>query len=79
MPRYRFDFLLPTGDLLATHEIDYANDQAAVAGGHLINGCPTIGHCFQVWRDSALIHWHYNVPATPQPDETSEGSKRALG
>jgi hypothetical protein len=38
MPCYRFDFLAASGDTFATHEIDYPDDQAAIAAGHEING-----------------------------------------
>jgi len=44
--------------VFATHEIDYANDDAAIAGGHLINRDPPIGCCcFKVWRDGELIYF----------------------
>lgn len=62
MPLYRFDFYRGEGDLLATHEIDYENDQAAIEGGHLINGFPSIGCGSRVWRDGQLTHWHHNAP-----------------
>jgi hypothetical protein len=61
MPQYRFDFLRSAGDVFATHEIDYDSDEAAIAAGHAINGSPSIGSCFQVWRGGDIIHWHYNV------------------
>ena len=60
MSRYRFDFLRSEGDVFATHEIDYDSDEAAIVGGHSINGSPPIGCCFQVWRDDQVVHWHYN-------------------
>lgn len=60
MPQYRFDFLGADGEVFATHEIDYDTDEAAIAGGHLINGDPPIGCCYQVWRGGQLIDWHRN-------------------
>jgi hypothetical protein len=67
MRRYRFDFLRSGGDVFATHEIDYDSDEAAIAAGHAINGCPPIGSGFQVWRDGELIYRHCNAP--PGGDE----------
>jgi hypothetical protein len=75
MIRYRFVFLGDAGDLIATHEIDYDSDKAAIAGGHLINGSPPIGCCFHVWREDELIHWHYNVPhRSPGADKALAGA-----
>jgi hypothetical protein len=71
MPRYRFDFYHAKHDRLATHEIDYADDEAAIAGGHLINGSPTIGCCFEMWRDGQLIHRHHNAPHDDGADEAT--------
>lgn len=62
MPLYRFEFLHTDGETFATHEIGYDNDAAAIAGGHLINGDPPIGCCFQIWRDGELIYSHSNSP-----------------
>jgi len=75
MNRYRFVFFRDAGDLIAAHEIDYASDKAAIAGGHLINGSPPIGCCFHVWRDRELIHRHYNVPhCSPGADTALAGA-----
>jgi hypothetical protein len=73
MSRYRFDFLCAEGDVFATHEIDYDNDEAATAAGHTINGSPPIGDSFQVWRYGDLIHWHHNVPESALGAEESVG------
>lgn len=62
MLRYRIDFLRAGDDVFATHEIDYANDAAAIAGAHLINEPTPIGCCFQVWRNGEVIHRHHNGP-----------------
>jgi hypothetical protein len=62
MPRYRFDFLAASGATFAMHEIDYADDQAAIVAGHEINGSPSIGACFKIWRDDRLIYHHRNEP-----------------
>ena len=66
MARYRFDFLGADGEVFATHEIDYANDEAAITGGHLINGHPPIGRGFQVWRDGESIYSHDNAVSGPE-------------
>jgi hypothetical protein len=63
---YRFDFLGADGEVFATHEIDYANDEAAIAGGHLINGDPPIGRSFQIWRDGVLIYLYDNPDSGPE-------------
>jgi hypothetical protein len=60
MPRYHFDFKNESGITFATHEVDYVDDHAAVEAGHLINGFPFIGCCFQIWREGRLVHWHHN-------------------
>jgi hypothetical protein len=60
MHRYRFDFLRSDGGVFATHEIDYATDRAAIAGGHLINSPTPIGRSFTVWREDELNHHHEN-------------------
>ena len=62
MLRYRIDFLHTNGDVFAMHEIDYADDRAAIAGAHLINGFPTIGAAFKVWREDCLVYHHCNEP-----------------
>lgn len=64
MLRYRIDFLGDTGDVFATHELNYADDQAAISGGHKINGSFTIGTCFKIWRNGELIHSHVNAPSS---------------
>jgi hypothetical protein len=75
MPRYRFDFLRPEGDIFAAHEIDYVSDEAAIIAGHTINGSPPIGCSFQIWRADSLIHWHYNVPlSSGGADEATESA-----
>jgi hypothetical protein len=79
MPRYRFDFLRSEGGVLATHEIDYDSDEAAIAAGHTINGSPPIGGGFQVWRDGELIHQHRNTPqSAPGADEEPEGDSDSV-
>jgi hypothetical protein len=60
MSCYRIDFLHESGQVFATHEIDYADDWAAIASAHLINGFPSIGAGFQVWRGDRLIYHHHN-------------------
>jgi hypothetical protein len=62
MPRYRIDITFAESDRLAMHEVDYDDDQAAIQGGHAINGFPTIGAGFRVWRDDELVYWHANGP-----------------
>ena len=48
---------------MAMHEIDYANDRAAIVGTHLINGSQTIGVAFKVWREDRPVYHHRNGPA----------------
>jgi len=60
MSRYRFDFFASGNNLVATHEIDYSCDQAAIKAGHEINGHPTIGCCFKIWHGDRLVLWHRN-------------------
>jgi hypothetical protein len=60
MSRYRIDFLHESGQVFATHEIDYADDWAAIASAHLINGFPSIDGRFQVWQGDRLIYHHHN-------------------
>lgn len=62
MTSYRFDLLRAGGEVFATHEIDYDTDEAAIAGGHLINEPSPIDCCFKVWRDRELVHWQCNGP-----------------
>lgn len=62
MTPYRIEFLHANGDVFAMHEIGYADDQAAIMGAHEINGSPTIGACFKVWREDHLICHHHNEP-----------------
>jgi hypothetical protein len=62
MLQYRIDFLGDTGDVLAMHEIDYSDDRAAIASAHLINGFPSIGAGFKVWRGDRLVYHHNNGP-----------------
>jgi hypothetical protein len=63
---YRFDLLGADGKVFATHEIDYPNDEAAIVGGHLINGDPPIGRGFQIWRDGVLIYFYDNPDSGPE-------------
>jgi hypothetical protein len=72
VPRYRFDFLRSEGNVFGTHEIDYDSDADAIAAGHKMNGSPSIGRSFQIWRDRDLIRWHHNVPQSkPAADEVA--------
>jgi hypothetical protein len=67
MPRYRIEFLHTGGEVFATHDIDYDDDGAAIAGGRAINGDPPIGHCFKVWQDGRLVGHHSNAGRPPPP------------
>jgi hypothetical protein len=62
MAYYRIEFMRSEGVRLATHEIDYCCDEAAIKGAHTINGHPTIGYCFRVWEGERLVHEHFNEP-----------------
>jgi hypothetical protein len=62
MLRYRIEFFDETGRIFAMHEIDYSDDQAAIAGGHEINGSPSIATCFEIWQDRRLVLRHANEP-----------------
>jgi hypothetical protein len=59
---YRIEFFDETGRVFAMHEIDYGDDRAAIAGGHEINGSPTIGAGFRIWQGGRLVHHHSNEP-----------------
>jgi len=59
---YRIDFMEAEGVRLATHQIDYCCDTAAITAAHTINGSPTIGSYFRVWDAERLVHQHVNEP-----------------
>jgi hypothetical protein len=60
MTCYRIDFFGEDDEIFAMHELDYESDRRAIAGAYEINGDPTIGHGFRVWRDGVLVHSHCN-------------------
>lgn len=62
MYSYRIDFFCAKGDRFATHAIECDGDRAAIVSGHSINGFPTIGAGFHIWREDQLIYRHTNEP-----------------
>lgn len=72
MQRYRIEFLNAASDVFAMHELYYTDDQAAIAGGHRINGSPPVGASFNVWRDDCLVHHHSNKPEISNRDTARE-------
>lgn len=65
MRLYRVDFFDLNDAAFATHEIAYCCDKAAIRGGHAINGSPTIGAGFRIWRDGHVVFEQHNV--LPEP------------
>jgi len=72
MVQYRFDFLDSDGVVFATHEIAHCCDRAAIHAGQSINGFPTIGAGFRIWRGGHLVFWQHNM--LPEPDRARQDS-----
>jgi len=60
MPHYRVHFLDRGGDIIATHEAEYATDVAAIEAAHRLNKLPYMSTGFDVWYGERLVRRHGN-------------------
>jgi hypothetical protein len=60
MPHYLVHFLDRDGDIIATHEAEYADDLVAIEAGHRLNRLPYMSIGFDVWRGERLVRRHRN-------------------
>ena len=60
MPRYHVHFLDRDDDIIATHQAEYADDEAAMEAAHRLNLVPYMSAGFDLWHSERLVHRHRN-------------------
>jgi hypothetical protein len=58
MPRYLVHFLDRSDDFIATHQGEYADDEAAIEAACRLNLLPHMSVGFDVWRGERWVHRH---------------------
>lgn len=58
MARYLVHFLDRGDNIIATHQAEYADDEAAIEAAHRLNLLPYTSVGFDVWRGDRLVHRH---------------------